>query len=369
VSTTSFSWQTLRAIIGGTSALDLPRLNLGTLTDADEFLTGYGFDWTDPSHRAEVLHIRSESLTFIEEELLPPPADINREVWREEDVRKLLLWASANPDGPEQSRQRWSCALLRVMHTRAHVDSHLQDTFGPQIRDQILDRFRPHLKGDPQNLRLGDGEYSVPLVGFEMKSAKPWRSVLSKLLHKPENVAADVFDHIGVRFITPTRLDALRAVYYLRANNVVMFTNIKPTRSRNTLVDLSRLEAEMDGLDRALADGTISPADRQAALHRAADRLAPMELSRAYNRFTDDTYRSIQFTSRQMVRAPTATGLRPARFFFPYEVQILDHISYERARNGRASHEVYKARQREAIRQRVLGPLVAADEVELSEAA
>ena len=348
MSTTSFSWQTLRTIIGGTSGLDIPRLDLATLAEAHEFLHGYGFDWDDPTHRAEVLAIRDDALSFIEEELLPPPDGVAPEVGAEPDIRKLLLWASVRPD---DDRQRWSCALLRVMHTRAHVDSHLQDTYGPQIREQIHSRFAPHLLGAGDDLRLGDGGYSVPLVGFEMRSIKPWRSVLAKLLHKPENVAADVFDHVGVRLITPTRLDALRAVYYMRANNVVMFTNIKPTRSRNTLVDLDRLEEEMGRLDAALASGAITPEDRQAALHRAADAFAPGGVVRNHNRFSAESYRSIQFTSRQMIRVPGA------RFFFPYEVQILDRRSYAQARDGRASHELYKARQRDTVRRRVLGSL------------
>jgi uncharacterized protein (TIGR04562 family) len=45
------------------------------------------------------------------------------------------------------------------------------------------------------------------------------------------------------------------------------------------------------------------------------------------------------------------------RFFFPYEIQILDADSFEEARSGRASHDDYRERQREAVRRRVLGVL------------
>ena len=46
------------------------------------------------------------------------------------------------------------------------------------------------------------------------------------------------------------------------------------------------------------------------------------------------------------------------RFFFPYEVQIVDIETHRNNRTGSSSHNTYKQRQLIAARQRVLGGLL-----------
>jgi uncharacterized protein (TIGR04562 family) len=327
-----FPLDTLRAIIGGASGLDVPRLHLEDREQAEDFLDAYGFPWSSRSCRADVEDLRREALAFLSDHLLEPDERVPWRVSHQDDVPELLLLASR----PDDEDQPWSCALLRVMHTLAHAHSHLGERYGTDIRRQILDRFRPHLHPDPEHATaLGD----VPLVAFEMKQAKTRASTVFKLLHKPENVAADIFDHVGVRFVTPTRFDALRVVRYLRLNNVIMFANVKPTRSRNSLVDIEAIADEL---------AALGPDDIEAMRGRALPHppMPPHD-----NPFSSIAYRSIQFTCRQTIRS------RSVRFFFPFEVQIMDLESWEDSRSGLASHAEYKARQREAVRRRVLGPL------------
>ena len=107
---------------------------------------------------------------------------------------------------------------------------------------------------DEKGLWRGQGERAIPLKNFEVKSHKSSHSIAIKLLHKAENVAADIFDRIGVRFITPTRLDCVRVIRYLRERNVIMFANVKPSRSRNTLIDLDRFRARVLGLQQRMDD-------------------------------------------------------------------------------------------------------------------
>ncbi len=349
-------WETLRAIIGGSSALDLPRIRVETDEEAHEFVCCYGFDWNVLEHRVQGEAIRAGAIEFLETEILAPGTAIDPEVREERDVRRLVRWAG---EGTPSPRQRWSCALLRVMHAVAHCNFPLQDRYGRHIRTQILARFQPHLhQHDGTGLRLGTGDDSVALVAFEVKEAKPLSSTVMKLLHKVENVATDIFDHIGVRFVTRDRLDALLVVRYLRAHNVFMFANVKPTRSRNTLFDLDAFEASAERALRADPD-----VDREALLEDLrTTMLLPKSVVTADprpNAFSATSYRSLQFTSRQLIRVPDETdGGEEIRFFFPYEVQILDEASFRESRSGRASHEEYRARQREAVRRRVLGSLV-----------
>jgi uncharacterized protein (TIGR04562 family) len=353
VPTTAFSWETLRTIIGGDSALDLAQLDLTDLAQAGDFLAAYGFDGSDPNQRAELAEIRADAVAFLEDRLLEPGEAVLPEVRRELDPRRLLVWASEDSGG---LRQRWACALLRVMHTRAHVPSEVVDEHADEIRRQIFGRLEAGLVRTPEGLFLGTGDDAVPLVDFRRKPSKARASILMKLLHKPQNVAATVFDHVGVRFVTETRLDALRVIYYLRSNNVVMFAHVQPTRSRNSLVDLDRLEPAVRAWNAALARGAATAEDRMAALQLLASEMEPRRGD--HNPFSDESWCSIQFTGRQLIRL--ASVPRPRRFFFPFEVQLLDRQSRDRAASGAGSHHAYKARQRQEVRRRVLGSLVAA---------
>lgn len=349
-----FPWDTLRSIIGGTSALDLPRLRMGSDAEAHEFVRCYGFNWDIEAHRAAAEEIRTEAIEFVERELLPPSLAIEPDVRAETDVRRLVRWASTpgTSDVP-----RWSCALLRVMHAVAHAKFHLQGRYGRLIREQILERFHPHIRQVSDVLWLGREPDGVPLVAFEAKESKPASSTIMKLLHKAENVATDIFDHVGVRFVTRDRLDALLVVRFLRVHSAIMFANVKPTRSRNTLIDVDELAAEMTRiLDRT--PGIDRPQLLRTLRHALPSIPASPSHQRAQaNIFSDDQFRSIQFTCRQMIRIPDAQE-EEIRFFFPYEVQVMDVDAYQAIQSGRASHAEYRARQRDAVRRRVLLGLI-----------
>lgn len=359
-----FPWETLTSIIGGESAIDVPRLHLRSLEEAESFLSCYGYDWQKAAHRREASKIRALAIRFVEEVLLAdaPGYEIPAAIRRREDVRRLLLWASAPPTS---ARQRWSCVLLRVMHTFAHANSNLNSRFGPQVRAQILERFDGHVRALPGGgFQLGDGPWGVRLAHFEVKPPKGLQAAVIKLLHKVENVAASIFDWVGVRFVTQNRFDALLVVRYLRTHNIIMFANVKPRRSRNTLLDMGLLRGLLAGLE---SEAEQAPERLQARLEalRAEVESWPRseESGRPYNPFSARTYQSIQFTGRQRIRLPRSLHLEGAEpdelsFFFPFEVQILDQESYEASRSGQASHETYKARQIDAIRKRVLGDLL-----------
>ena len=336
-------------MIGGESAIDVPTLHLHSNKAAEAFINCYGYDWSSSADRQSIERIRQESLALIREELLleAEESEIPDELSAERDLRRILIWASRDS---RQPRQSWACALLRVIHTLAHTPTYFNDKFGDQIREQVLSRFSPFLHKSDDGLHLGQGEEAIPLVTFEVKHRKPLRSLTMKLLQKPENVATDVFDRLGVRFVTRDRFDALRVADYLSLQSIVMFANIKPSRSRNTLVDIDRLQAELASLP------AVDQRDAEAvqrATRRLAEQLPPPEQpEQPENQFSSREYQSIQFTCRQRIRI--RRDEEEIDFFFPFEVQILTRQSFENSRTGRASHEEYKRRQRLAVRRRVL---------------
>lgn len=349
-----FPWDTLRSIIGGLSAIDVPRLHCTTEEEAAQFLEGYGFDWERTAHRLELEQLRQDAIAFIEDQLLDEDEAIPNAIREQVDPRALLCWAS---NSESNAQQRWSCALLRVAHTLAHSRSYFNEKYGEAIRQQIFARFEPHLVMTGDGLVVGDEQ--LQLVDFEVKPTKPVESVAMKLLHKVENVAEDIFDRVGVRFITRERFDALLVVKYLREHNVFMFANVKPSRSRNTLIDLEWLEQLMVGLDQEIAAGNIDESDRLEMLRATVGEAEyPGPPAPSYNPYSAASYHALQFTCRQMIRVPDDTGRGEIRFFFPFEVQVLDEESYHISRSGYAAHHLYKARQRAGVRDRVFGDLL-----------
>jgi uncharacterized protein (TIGR04562 family) len=387
-------WEIMDTMMAGTSAIDVSRLYLTGIADAEDFLRCYGFDLQRAEEAREVEALRAEALQFILQELLcdEPDLEFPAEIAEERDVRRILLWASMPHVQP---RQKWACSLLRVMHTFAHAGSHFQDLYGEQLRDQILQRFEAHLHEEDGHLFLGRDAQRIPLKAFQMRGRKSRRSIALKLLQKAENVSADVFDWVGIRLVTEHRFDALLVARYLRVHNVIMFANVRPGRSRNTLLDLEQVR---DALQRTRAEveaGCLTEAGRWQALRAWAATLDyPAEAARStYNPFSASSYHAIQFTCSQQIRVPNP-HLAPLRrwaqmsprtelmartlerwgiqtgtsFFFPFELQILDHESFERSRNGRASHADYKARQRHAVKRRLWPDWIGHDPLPLPDA-
>ena len=327
----------LRAVIEDRSIIDTKGLDVRSIEEADSFLMNYGFDQNLSPDRQELAAIREQSIAFLEDILLNEDESIIPVVRNEPDIRQLLIWASEH-NGSEQAR--WSCAVLRVMHCFAHCGTHFTDCYEDQIHNQILGRIEPHIRHENDKVFIGD----IEIERFESRPVKSRGSVVLKMLHKAENVSTEIFDWFGIRIVTGDRLDAIRVLEYLIQHNIAMLANIKATKSRNTLLDaaqIKKLSAQKTNLEKLRSE------IRTAGYPKTEQHRTP-------NSFSGSSYHAIQFTCRQRIKIDEENGQR-IRFFFPYEVQILDKESYEKTRSGRASHDRYKRRQLEAARRRVLG--------------
>ena len=388
----------MHTILGGRSAIDLSHLRLSSQgeEEAYNFLARYGYDIRLPAHARDVEFIRVEALGFLRGVVVAGIDEL--EVPTELDSLPILdvirlaagegrpaAGAIGNERRAFDLRMAWACTLLRVMHTIAHANNYFQDNYYREIRAKILDRFIAQVRtGEDGSQYLHSKTMDVPLVRFEIKETKPLRSVVVKLLQKQENVAYDLFDHIGVRMIVEKPVDALFAVRALREEHTIMFPNIKPTRSRNTLMDLEGYDAHVRDCLRRYQKGDLDELQTVDAIQDFDQK--PVSTEQVdWNPYSSDKYRSIQFTCRQMIRFenPLFTRLQSARqvaqkhlkgaalqemlaalstagieqeiqFFFPYEVQVMDIASYKAATEGRASYAEYKARQIASVRQRVM---------------
>ncbi len=322
--------------ISGQSFIDSNRIHIHNLKEAEDFLESYGFSLQDPIDAQEIETIRQEAIQLLQTELLLEGESIPKVVLEETDVRQLLV--NATGLGTKRSGP-WSGALLRVMHTLVHCHSHLNDLYHNEIREQILERFQPHISETQHKFFLGD----IPLTKFELRMAKSRLSVAMKLMHKAENVATDIFDWIGLRFITDYRADVLNVLAYLRTHNIIAYANIKPSRSRNTLINLA-------WIDQCLQQGMTIDDIKQKMQGEGYPTAVEQ---RSDNPFSGVSYHSVQITSRQRIKIMQPHGERLC-FYFPFEIQLMDRESYLKTREGLASHKEYKQRQREAVRKRVL---------------
>ena len=383
-----FASDTMQTIVSGKSALDLGALRLANREEAARFLARYGYDLDNPFHVKDLERVRSEAFGFLRGVLMPGIDDLSMPAdFDYLPVLDLLLLAAQRdlPDAASALRQAWACTALRVMHTVAHADNYFQNAFYPQIREAILSRFVEQVDTRADgSLVLRGRSYDVPLVRFVVKETKPLRSVVLKLLQKDENVAYDLFDHIGVRIIVDRPIDALFAVRALRETHTIMYPNIKPTRSRNTLIEFDEYTAAVQRVFEAFANGALDEAAAIAEIEAFSHRPSTQP-QLEWNAYSSPRYNAIQFTCRQMIRFrnPLHERLDRARaiaqralsgealtellgaldpvgveeeiqFFFPYEVQIMDIASYEEATEGRAAYAEYKLRQIRAARTRVM---------------
>ncbi len=395
-----FGWDILDVIIGGKSSLDAREgFQFKTREDAAGYLEGYGYDADNPIQLSELFGNFREALSFVRTHFLRPenPQGLKLEVPRKlvelTDVRDLFLmgsyaYANQTRDPNGKVLQYFAVAVLKVMHAISHMDQDLRTPYFGEVQKSIFDRFYKFVhRDDAGQLYMGltaSDPTRVNLVKFETKPKKSRESTLLKLLHKPENVAEDIFDRVGLRFVTRTRLEALQVIRFLLLNRVFMPSNIKPSRSRNTLIDVEDFRKCLRPTFEEFIAGEID----EPTLIMKLEEAAHPPVAAGDNPHSSEFYRAIQFTCRQLIKHvnPIYDDLRElklkakqsleegdikriierielkhlpkeVRFFYPYEVQIMDLKSFEDNERGRSAHSEYRKSQVQAAMKRIMGSL------------
>lgn len=394
-----FDWDLLEVVFGGKSAFDSKSF-VAPLTNKEQiydFLEAYGFDQLDPVLRAETFGTFQESLQFIRRYFLKEGNEKGMDltipqslctVGSVTQLFQMATWADRNYSYEECL---WAQIILKVMHTILHADKDLRYNYLAQIQQQIFDRFYKYLSRDKEDklylVNQSDSE-RVPLAGFETKSKKERDSIIIKLLHKEGNVAEELFDRIGVRFITHSKLDCLRVVRFLYQNNVIIIHNINPSRSRNSLIDLPSFKRHHHSILRMALRNDISEERFHQALNREIQKPS---VEGDDNVHSSPFYRSIQFTGRHLIkyRNPFANEFmklrnqareiaqvrkdqlaqqimsmdhtlisQNIRFFYPFEVQVVDSENQKNNVEGGANHLSYKKNQLRSAMLRLFNSLI-----------
>ncbi len=353
----------LDSAVGGLSALDLSRLDIGSLDEANAFLQTYGYDLQNPRHTERVWLIHRRAVAFLRDHLLEPSEQIPEVLTDPGQLQSpayLLIYASQQ-SADEQTLQHWSCAILRIMHVYSHVENDLFSFFFNEIQEQILKPLQSHILTAPgsDSVMLGSGSEgeSIPLLKFEVKPFKATSSSIIKLLAKPDAITLTLLDKLGVRFVTRSTVDAFRVIRYLFDKHLVSYPHIIPDQSNNTLYPVNLFLEVMEQLRHSATQPEL--AEVQGALDRhLAAAGARAEWREKPNMYTDKKYRFIKFINRKLIDVSIGQGqeqLRPFSFFYPYEIQIMDYETYLQHLSGPSAHDQYKERQRKAARLRVMG--------------
>jgi uncharacterized protein (TIGR04562 family) len=396
-----FDWGLLDVILDGHSSLD-SKFFMGPLFNTKEvhsFLKGYGLDPNDPISKAELFGNFQEAIQFIKRYFLKEGSEdgldltIPNSLFMITDVSQLFLMATNGDKEFDTEDQLWAEIILKVMHTILHVDKDLRSNYFQTIQTQVFDRFYKFIFRDDDNkLFLGHKgtDDKIPLLDFETKSKKSRESVIIKLLHKAENVAEELFDRIGIRFITEDKFDTLRTIRFLLENHIVIPHNIKPSRSVNTMFDLAKFKAKHQNVIKMAIRNNLSEERFLNAMERELLDCVPgaEEDDDGRNKHTSRSYQSIQFTCRSLIKYKNpflqefndvrksakedeenelskkilsldmSLISRDIRFFYPYEVQILDQEAHRENTEGEASHLEYKKSQINSAKKRVFSNML-----------
>lgn len=396
----NFNWDTLDIMASGASSLDVDNYltNLKSKEDAFKFLDGYGYDLSDPIQNAEMVGNFQEALQFIKTYFLKQGSEtgLDMEVpnvfYSLTDVSELMLILTGNSDLTDSQEDAiWAGIILKVMHTILHLDKDLRYRYFSTIQTQIFDRFYKYLHREKDELFLESDDKSVriPLIEFETKSKKSRESTIIKLLHKKENVAEELFDRIGIRFVTHSKIDCLRVLHFMDQNYLVMVNNTKPSRSQNSLVDLEEFKPKYRNLIKQTIKDKFSEEKFNTLAEKLIEESRMLGAGHKNNAHTADEYRAIHFTCRQLIKyqnpfyqnfskirafakkndpnneitrrlleLDTRTIAKDIRFFYPFEVQITDKESHLRNTEGKASHTEYKKSQVHSAMIRLFRPLL-----------
>lgn len=353
-----FDASILNSVVGGHSAIDIPRLSIHTLEAASAFLQSYGFDINNEAHLEELWYYHRRALVLMLEKLDVNEEEIPKDFLDQKslgDIRNLLLYASSI-EVAERQQQKWACAILRCMHVFVHAENDLFSSFAEEIQAQILTPFQECIRHDGTthsiHLHSVDTNFKdIQIKAFEVKPMKTSSSTVIKLLAKPDALAMRIFDKLGVRFVTNNLFDSFQIVRFLILENVISFPHIMPDQSSNNLYPL---ELFMEVCTELLQD--VDHLTDELIQKRFDERLAELgdqaKFLRKENFFSGSDYRFIKFIARKLIRVEIP-GRGEFSFFYPYEVQIMDQAAHEKILSGPSEHQSYKERQRAAARKRL----------------
>ncbi|MCX5742285.1 MAG: TIGR04552 family protein [Proteobacteria bacterium] len=317
--------ETVRLLLRGESVIDWHRLSYQDLAEVDRFLRLNEFDPESDDEMGRLEDLRADAVDYLSRTF---GMTISDDVAGELPARDLFLVASSH--GPHQKQ---ACVTLKVMHIIHHLNGRAALLKMPVSDEIIFREVELKVLSVVEQLRAA----GAPIAEFEW-SRKPRDSQITKLLAKRSTIAANIYDKLRFRLIVPTQEDLIPTLATL-TRQLIPFNYVVPGESVNQLIDL----------------GAIARAHQRASSHGAL----PSEPFLPYNEFSGPEYRIVNFVAdlplrleRIMPKAEIPHDLCHVVFVLT-EFQVADKATSIKNESGASSHEAYKARQRERVRQRL----------------
>ena len=298
--------ETLQLILRGDSVIDWKRLHFQSRAEVDHFLRSNLFEPDDPADMRRMREILRQSVDYLRKTFRYRVAE---PVVSPNEIQDLFLLASGVLE--PRSLRRIACVVLKVMHTVQHVEArellHRARVSEAEVAQMVDHRVREVVERLVREARL-------PIVEF-VGSAKTRHSVITKLISKRENVAAQIYDRHRYRVVVEDARSLVTVVLVL-AHELFPFNYVVPGQTQNTLVSVSDLTAHFPHL-RELA--------RQTGLAVEDDG------ARQSNEFSGRSYRILNFIVDLPLRIDaTALATRHERdqdlgriVFAPVELQVV----------------------------------------------
>jgi uncharacterized protein (TIGR04562 family) len=135
------------------------------------------------------------------------------------------------------------------------------------------------------------------------------------------------------------------------------YPHIIPDQSNNTLYPTNLFTEVMNEItSREIKGEDVSGEAIQELLkERLESEKTRAEYREKSNEFSGPDYRFIKFINRKLITVAVGPGetQRAFRFFYPFEIQVMDYETYVRNLTGPMAHDEYKNRQRKKARGRV----------------
>jgi len=321
--------EAIRLVLRGGSVIDWHRLNFSSPDQAREFVQAQEFDPDDQDDMARAKAITAEAMSFLRRNFaFPIPKPVANL-----DLIGLLMLAST-----KGHRQVCACAILKAMHIIHHLEAR-ELLFTLPVSDQEVFYLVEEKVYRVIGGMLASG---FPILEF-IGGRKNKDSLYTKLLSKPETIAANIYDKLRFRIVTRSPDDIFPTLNYM-LRHIFPFNYVIPGQSTNTMFHFRSYceqQAHLSGLFGSL-------------------QLAPDledELTRMDNRFSADDYKVVHFVVDMPVRLPRemldqhgpATRGLGRVIFVQTEFQIIDRNTEQRNEMGEASHAAYKERQKDAV--------------------
>ncbi len=330
--------EAIRLVLRGGSVIDWHRLNFTEEEEALEFLRSQELEPTDDVDRARMESVKDEAIAFLRRNFdFPIPKPVANL-----ELPGLLMLASG-----KGHRQVCACTILKVMHIIHHLQGR-ELAFTLPISDQEIFYLVEEKVYRVIGGMLANG---FPILEF-IGGRKNKDSLYTKLMSKPETIAANIYDKLRFRIVTRSTDDIFPVVNYM-LRHIFPFNYVIPSQSTNTLFHFRSYCAEHPRL-RELFEGLQLAPDLE-------DGMEDDDLTRLENRFSASDYQVVHFVVDMPVRLPAEVASRApssaanlgAIVFVQTEFQIIDRSSEQQNELGEASHAAYKERQKIAVMHRL----------------